>query len=166
MFNARLLKLIKNEQRARGSPDYPKVYFHDLYTPENHRAWRNFTKSSSKGVKIGWSDEPDFWVARTMGVLIPYLRIQCAASYQRRELSEQNKQRRELTPDNPTVEQPKKKSAFAKNTSFNKRRPRPTNGNGEESEPKKLKTGNKSRLSSSPKYSGEANFEKKVDWRK
>jgi hypothetical protein len=165
LFNARLLKLIKNEQRARGSPDFPKVYFHDIYTPERHRPWRNFTKTTKSKVVIGWSDEPDVWTATVMDVLVPYMRIQCAASAQRRLASEDDKQRRDLSPDSPVAKQQKKPS-YPKNSgpsSFKKRRPTNKDSTGEETVPKRAKT--EARRSTSPKYRGEAVFEKKTSWR-
>jgi hypothetical protein len=116
LFNARLLRLIKEEHVASGSPLYPRLYFHDIYSPDKDEDWTNWSKQVS-GRPVGWSDEPATWVARVMNVLVPYLRVQCVSSSNRRvDFEKIQKEHRETSPRERSTSKHRSKSGHRRSS--------------------------------------------------
>jgi hypothetical protein len=77
------MRLVKMDFEEGKTVRYPKIYFHDIYTPLHHSTWVNHA-----GPKP-WFEEPDKWIDRFSEVFFPYALHQCISSADRRLEREQ-----------------------------------------------------------------------------
>lgn len=171
-FNSRLLRLIKDDHIDRGSPAYPRIYFHDIYTPTRDADWTNWSKQVN-GRPVGWSDEPSAMISQTLAIMVPYLRIQCVSSNDRRVEHEKNEKvaGKSSRPDKSTSKLEEKASSGRRDDStHDRRRSKSTARHRSTSSrhaaatkrtPKKENPAKRTRLNTSPKIVGKADFSKR-----
>jgi hypothetical protein len=82
-FNFELLRIIKDNVVER-KVSYPRLYFHDIYSPEQDETWDLFEKTASTKNKLTWKAEPDSLMDRFYPLALVYMQHQCIASAERR----------------------------------------------------------------------------------
>jgi hypothetical protein len=70
-FNGALIRLIFETNEA-GNAHYPRLAFHDIYTPPKHSSW---IKRGT--VQNEWNEEPRDWMQRFWRICEPYVLRQC-----------------------------------------------------------------------------------------
>jgi hypothetical protein len=146
VFNAEMLKLVK-EDGVKQVSEYPRLYFHDLYSPigltVKEQEWLLFSKTASTKVELTWSEESDVWMSKFHPMVIRYLEHQCVSSADRRYEAKRAAEQQVAT-----------KSAFARKTPASPKKKVPKS-------PKKAAAPKREERarSTTPKLRGKATFE-------
>jgi hypothetical protein len=82
-FHGELIRLFKADSIGRVH-EYPRLYYHDIYTPLHHQSWDRLERTSAIGNLVVWHVEPKDWFDRFDRVIQHYLPAQCVASAERR----------------------------------------------------------------------------------